>query len=292
MTQRKDTAHRPSQSDQEYVLRSDGTKVRNTAYVPTATTQGASHGGLTNLKGDISPQDRGTNYNTTLDNFSGDLDDYADFHVGNIESMTENLLSKKAPDYNSFKALYNLASSVEKVNVAKSNPTDEQKETFEKLQECGLPVKSMNNIDEQENSPKYTVDMKTGNDMNINFITAINHDGTLGEGTDELKMYFDDNDTGIYHASVAYQNGEPYKTQILSKEGDNTVSEILKGDKPWRKKIIYLDGRPDLESTDIYYPQGEEENNISHKTYDTYKNGSDIETVFYKDGKKTSRKVV
>lgn len=32
MGQHKDTAHRPSQSDQEFVLRSDGTKVRNTAY--------------------------------------------------------------------------------------------------------------------------------------------------------------------------------------------------------------------------------------------------------------------
>lgn len=33
---KKTTAHRPSQSDQEYVIMSDGRKVRNTAYVPSA----------------------------------------------------------------------------------------------------------------------------------------------------------------------------------------------------------------------------------------------------------------
>ena len=33
---KKTTAHRPSQSDQEYVIMSDGRKVRNTAYIPSA----------------------------------------------------------------------------------------------------------------------------------------------------------------------------------------------------------------------------------------------------------------
>ena len=39
MSRLKDTAHRPSAASQEYVIRSDGKKVKNTAYNPKATTQ-------------------------------------------------------------------------------------------------------------------------------------------------------------------------------------------------------------------------------------------------------------
>lgn len=83
MTRAKDYANRPSQADQEFVINSKGNKVRNLAYNGKNLTQ----------KKDTVFNPRDDIHNTAKEgiashkDFSGDWEDFVDFHLDNIEAM-------------------------------------------------------------------------------------------------------------------------------------------------------------------------------------------------------------
>lgn len=142
MSQAKNTAHRPSQSDQEYVINSRGMKVRNTAYIPKPknnTAQGADPIELPDSSAGFDIMDM----HYAAGWYEGDMGDYVDYHVSNLEVLSQQLQKDMPADpemLRDVKAFMDSFSYLETGKYMTGKVDDNSKAFVEELKNNGLNV--------------------------------------------------------------------------------------------------------------------------------------------------------
>lgn len=278
MTQRKDTAHRPSQSGQEYVLRADGTKVRNTAYVPNTQDQRTLQGGLQDVKEGIAPQGQNPR-NTYLDQFTGDLEDYADSHAQNIKNIAGASLQENGGNitYDDFTAMRSLTESL---YGSSFGATKDQAEVLERLEDHNVVVSEVHRSGAFGEYYEIKFDDETLDSMV--FRAGVDYDGK--EYEEVIVNHNSPNDVEV-QTKYRYADGKPYKTLQEFTSYDKTTRNTIEDGEvtgilttynfPFKNTNLYMYDMRRVKDD----PDG-----VVSTEYRSYKSGDETLTKNYNNG--------
>lgn len=227
MSRRKDTAHRPSQSDQEFVLRSDGTKVRNTAYKPRVSSRSEPQKySSEEFTEDTTHMDtQNTRVIEEQPYQSQDIDQ--DLYDSGLDSVFDivDRLNARAPL--SYSSVENMSKLIRKMGTARRHGDTSAEEKT--LQEDGIHIRDIQSVG-AEGCYRYEVDIDNTpphNDM-PNHITLeiVDDDDNPGTDTRKFTMTFDNKEVGVQKATSSYYNGMLVSKTVESIEPGNVKQTV------------------------------------------------------------------